>query len=523
MSQDMIPFQQAALPAYMQQVAGQADINQQASAGIGGESVNHISLAGGRFAVVRGQTKTQLAVWELELIFVLVNPGVNKAYYATKWNPDGEAVPPDCMSDDGVTPRADSKLLQCNTCAACPQNQFGSKINPQTGAQGKACADKKFIAVVAPGQAGGEMLRLQVPVASLGDLGTMLRNLPKVPYYAVVAGVSFDTAASYPKLKFRPIRYVEENEFATILERHNSDEAKLFAGVSGSQPMRIPATNVPVQPAIAQQAPVQQPMQQAPMQQQASEQQAPQQGFGQAPQQQAPAQQPAPGQQAAPQQGFGQAPTQQQAPVQQAAPQQQAPVQQAAPQQSYAPAADPSIAAVFAGQAFGGQPEQQAPQQQAPAQQAPQQTAPTGGVPDVLPSGRVPGRPAPGKKRRTKVEMAEDEAMGVGATSGEKSEEDGGDDAPAQQSAPQQGFGQATQQAPVQQAAPQQYEHAPQQQAPEQQAPVQQQAPQQGFGQAPSAGFGQAPQQAAATFEQPATQPPVMAGNVADAFAGWDD
>ena len=500
MSQEIAPFNQAALPAYMQQLAGNTDVNQAATAGIGGESVNHISIAGGRFTVVRGQSKTQLQVWELELIFVLVNPGINKAYYATKWDPAQDAVPPDCSSDDGVTPRADSKLLQCNTCAACPQNQFGSKINPQTGAQGKACADKKFIAAVAPGQAGGEMLRLPVPVASLGDLGTLLRNLPKVPYYAVVVGVSFDTAVSYPKLKFRPVRYVEEHEFQTILDRHGSDEAKQFAGVAGSQPVRIPATNVPVQPAIAQQAPVQQPVQQPA-----------QQGFGQAPVQQ-PVQQPqyqAPPQQTyavdpnqAPQQGFGQAT---QAPEQQPV---QQPVQQ--PTQNTG-AVDPSIAAVFSGQAFGDQQPTQQPTQQ--PQQAPQNTQPqqsSGGNPGVLPSGRTPGRPAPGKKRRTKAEMAEDEALGVGATAGEKSEEDGGDDTPnqqPQQQAPQQGFGQA----------PQQYEHAPQQQAPAQQPA------QQGFGQAPSSGFGQAAPQQAATFEQPATQPPVMDGNVADAFAGWDD
>lgn len=479
MSNEMIPFQQAALPAHLQALVGNNDINQQATAGIGGESVDHISIAGGRFTVVRGQTKTPLQVFELELIFVHINPGLNKAYYATAWNPDQDAQAPDCSSDDGITPRMDSPNLQCNTCAGCPQNQFGSKINPQTGKQSKACSDKKFIAVVSPGQAAGEMLRFAVPTASLGDLGAALRGLPKIPYYAVVFGVSFDQTATYPKLKFRPIRYVDESEMAVVMQRHESDEAKMFAGVSGSQPLRqppqnqIPVQQIPVQQPAQQpaqqgfgqqpaQQPVQQPVQQ-PTQQGFGQQ--PTQGFGQVQQPQQPLQQPAQGfgQQPA-QQGFGQQPAQQ-------------PTQQ--PQQPTQPPVD--VAAVFSGQAFG-QPTQQPVQQpapqpdQQPAQQQTQPQAPTspqGGIPSVLPSGRVPGKPAPGKKRRTKAEMEEDAALGIGASTSEPAED-------------------ATEQ-PAQQPAPQ---------------------PAQGFGQA------QPPQQ---PLQQPAGQPPVMTGDINAAFQGWDD
>lgn len=482
---NMIPFQQAALPAYMQQFVGNNDINQQATAGIGGESVNHISVAGGRFTVVRGQAKTPLQVFELELIFVHINPGLNKAYYSTPWNPDQDAQAPDCSSDDGVTPRADSPALQCNACAACPQNQFGSKINPQTGAKSKACSDKKFMAVVSPGQASGEMLRFAVPTASLGDLATALRGLPKIPYFAVVFGVSFDETATYPKLKFRPIRYVDEAEMPIIMERHNSDEAKQFAGVAGSQPLRAP------QPAVAQipvqQIPEQPAMQQVPPHVQQAQQpqgfgQAPQQAVQQAPVQQAPVQQAPQGFGQAPQQptGFGQAP--QQAPAQPAqqgfgqAPQQPQGFGQAAQPQNtgMAPpaAADTNVAAVFGGQGFS-QPAQQAQQ---PTQQPKQQA---GGIPDVLPSGRVPGKPSPGKKRRTKAEMEEDKALGIGTAAGETSEED--NDA---------------------------------QQAQQPQQPQQPQQAQQGFGQ---------PAQQPQPLEQPANQPPVMTGDIAAAFAGWDD
>jgi hypothetical protein len=120
---------------------------------------------------------------------------------------------------------------------------------------------------------------------------------------------------------------------------------------------------------------------------------------------------------------------------------------------------DPSVAAIFAGQA-------QAPVQQ-PVYQQPA-PAPQPVAAGVLPSGREPGRPMPGRKRRTKAEMAEDAAMGIGAALGEESEEDAS--------------------------------LAPQQPA---------------FG-APAP----APQP---TYQQPPAQPQVAVGQTADAFAGWDD
>ena len=466
---NVIPFNQAPLPAFMQQFAGAADVNNAASAGIGGgESYNHISLKGGRFHVIRkGYQPQTLELFALNVIIVHANPGVTKAYYDTKWNPNQEAEAPACASDDGITPRADSQRPQCNACAACPQNQFGSKINPETGAESKACADKKTIAIVTPGQEGGEMLRLQIPTNSLKDFGAYLRGLPNVPYYAVVTEITFDTTASYPKIKFRPVAYISEQAAPIIMQRHNSDEAKAFAGVAGATAVRQLAA--PQQPALAAPPAYLQPQNQIPVQQ--IQQQAPvQQPVYQQPVQQAPVQQP-----------VYQQPVQQ--PVyQQPEPQQ---VQQqvfAQPQVAPAPvAADPSVAAIFGGQAQA----QQAPVQQAPVQQ-PGQAAPQG---NVHPSGREYGKPSPGKQRRTKAEMAEDAAVGIGKAAGETAE----DEAQAQQPAP-------VQQAPVEQPVYQQPAE-----------PVQQPA------------FGQTAPQQQPVYQQPANQPQVMQGAAVDAFSGWDD
>ncbi|WP_288074722.1 hypothetical protein [Pseudomonas sp.] len=467
----IIPFAQAQLPAHLQAAAAGKDANAIAATGTGGGgSVDHISIKGGRFHIVRnGQQPQTLQLFALQVIILQANSGMTKAFYEGAWNPDAEAEAPVCSSDDGVAPRADASKPQCNACAACPQNQFGSYINPQTQKQSKACQDKKTLAVVTPGAAGGEMLRLQVPAASLKDFGNFMRSLP-VKYCYVITEIGFDTSVSFPKLTFKPVGYVSEQDAAAIGQRNESDEAKAIAGVAGFTPMGMApapaAAQLPAPPAYVQQ-PQQIPVQnveQPVYQQQAPVQQPQQGGFGAQPQQQA-YQQPV-----------------QQAPVQQ--PMQQ-PVQQPAYQQ---PAVDPSVAAIFAGQ-------QQAPvqQQQAPVQQQPVQQD------QVMrhPSGREYGKPSPGGKRRTKAEMAEDAAVGIGRAANETAE----DDVPEQQ---------PVQQAPVQQA------QQPVQQAQVQQAPAQQPAQQGGFG-APVQQPVQQP------YQQPAGQPQVIQGGAADAFAGWDD
>src|SRR3990167_7136165 len=318
----MIPFNQAHLPAFLQQAAGAASINQQAATGTGGNTPDSISIEGGRFSIFKGGAKVQtLGQLEMQVVIIHANPGITKTFYASAWNPAQDAQAPDCSSDDGVMPRADVGTPQCGSCAACPQNQFGSKINPQTQKQSKACTDKKSLAVVAPGAVDGDMYRFQVPAASLGDFGAFLRGLPNVPYYGVICEISFDTAATFPKVKFRPVGYVSAEQYAIIAARHETQEAKAIAGVAGATAMRAP-----VQQALAAPTPPlpQTAQQQIPVQQVYVEQQ---------PQVQQPVQQPVV--------HLVQQPVQQ--------PVYQQPVTQPL---SNAPAPqDPSIAAIFGGQA----------------------------------------------------------------------------------------------------------------------------------------------------------------------------
>src|SRR4051812_22219705 len=131
-----------------------------------------VKYKGSKWAVRhRGETKHLLRDGApepfLDVVIVGVASGISKQYYDTKWREGDEGVPPACFSVDGVRPDAASPKRQCETCAACEQNVWGSKIN-DNGKKVKACDDRRRIAVVPYGDMtnegyGGPMLLVLPP------------------------------------------------------------------------------------------------------------------------------------------------------------------------------------------------------------------------------------------------------------------------------------------------------------------------------------------------------------------------
>jgi hypothetical protein len=158
----------------------------------------------------------------VELHFLKASPDISKVYYDHKYV-EGSDEPPTCMSVDGIVPDAGSSSPQCATCAACEHNQWGSRMT-EDGRKAKACQDSRRIAVVPVGdipneQHGGPML-LRVPAASLNDLksyGLGMKN-KGYPYNSIVTRVGFDMDAAYPKLTFKPIRPITNEEGEALTE-----------------------------------------------------------------------------------------------------------------------------------------------------------------------------------------------------------------------------------------------------------------------------------------------------------------
>ena len=168
-----------------------------------GVSVPRISIKGSRFRIVEGELETVLDSTTLDVVVVGANPRLSKAWYAAQWTPDSEPQAPDCYSLDGVGPHPESTMPQNDLCATCSHNAWGSKVTP-LGQQIKACADQKRLAVVSAEDPSGPVYLLQVTPAALKGLNQYQKELSVrgIPPEIVKTRVSFDTDASFPKLKF---------------------------------------------------------------------------------------------------------------------------------------------------------------------------------------------------------------------------------------------------------------------------------------------------------------------------------
>lgn len=239
MSNDLTVLQNN-VPAHLQNNEAAAQRNAGALAGTGGGGVDRISLKQSRFRIIEGGEEVAvLSASALNLVLLRVNEGLSKTYYEEEWNPKQEAQAPTCYSDDGDYPSPNADKPQSETCAACPHNAWGSKINPHTKAESKACSDAKKIAVVAGGDVmkpNAKVYQLSVPAASLKDLGKYVRQLnalsPVVPYNALITQVAFDTDATFPKLLFSPVRYLTTDEYAVADGKFDEQPVKLCAGLA---------------------------------------------------------------------------------------------------------------------------------------------------------------------------------------------------------------------------------------------------------------------------------------------------
>lgn len=165
------------IPAYLLNRAP-STLAQNALGGLGKESPPRISIAGNRFTFidVAKNTKTHDRL-TLDVIIVDVNPHVSKTYYEGAWDANAEShEAPACWSDNGVGPSTEAGKPQSTTCAACPQNAWGSKISGATGAKIKACSDTKKIAVMVP-DFENRVFILRVPPASLTNLRKYIQTI----------------------------------------------------------------------------------------------------------------------------------------------------------------------------------------------------------------------------------------------------------------------------------------------------------------------------------------------------------
>lgn len=172
----------------------------------------------------------------------------SKSYYKAFDPNQSEGDRPICASIDGLTPDPDVTTKQCDTCALCPRNVW--KTDPTTGRKGRECTDYKRLAVlVLPtqtkplyGEAILEPAFLRVPPASLNSLAIMGDTMAAqgFHYSSYITRISFDPQEAHPKMVFRPLQGLTNEEAPVILQMRQDMNVDRIINGGYTDAQRVP-------------------------------------------------------------------------------------------------------------------------------------------------------------------------------------------------------------------------------------------------------------------------------------------
>lgn len=223
---DLTLFRKDKLPAYLKTIEMDESSKSLLSAG----GVPRISLKGGVFRkVVNGEEVMRNEDRAMNVIFLRTAQTEYRTFYNSTYK-EGETHGPKCWSSDGVAPDVGVKKPESKTCADCPQNIKGSGQGDS-----RACGFKRWAAVALENDLDGDVLQLVLPAQSVfgkGEKGKLpLRQYAQflsgynLPITAVVTEMRFDIDSSTPKLTFKPVRPLEEEEYRKCRELADGPDA----------------------------------------------------------------------------------------------------------------------------------------------------------------------------------------------------------------------------------------------------------------------------------------------------------
>jgi hypothetical protein len=180
-----------------------------------------IKIKNGVFVLVKnGETTPIGAVFTGVIVGAAPSKMPAKKYYKDKYTGKEESnAAPDCASANGVTPDSTIKHPVCATCALCPNNVFGSKVN-ELGNPTKLCTDyKRIVFYIANSNPGADkFFRMDLPTMSMKTATQYanLLDLKGIPVHGVITRVAFDQNESYPKVIFDAIEILSTEKYAVI-------------------------------------------------------------------------------------------------------------------------------------------------------------------------------------------------------------------------------------------------------------------------------------------------------------------
>jgi hypothetical protein len=182
-------------------------------------------------------------------VIVAAAPKVGRTFYMGKYE-EGKTTSPACWSADGDKPDASVQEPQHTNCADCPQNIQGSGEG-----NSRACRFSQRIAVVLANDVEGDPLALSLPATSI--FGKDVNGDMPLQAYArwlaaqninpeeVVTRLRFDTKAAVPKLYFKTMRWLTDEEFASVTTHMEAPATQKLVVMSFSAQQQVAAPAAP--------------------------------------------------------------------------------------------------------------------------------------------------------------------------------------------------------------------------------------------------------------------------------------
>lgn len=198
--------------------------------GSGGIKSHRISLRGGRFRELVNGEQVNVKSDGFINVVVINAAKLSRTYYKGTYDAENPSAPT-CWSPDTQTPSSDvpKDQMQASRCMDCPQNIKGSGQG-----ESRACRFSQRLAILLEGQMD-TVYQLQLPATSIfgeardGNMGMQAYakylKAHKTPSIAVVTQMSFDENSDTPKLFFKAVRPLNEDELNQAVSMKDSEDA----------------------------------------------------------------------------------------------------------------------------------------------------------------------------------------------------------------------------------------------------------------------------------------------------------
>jgi hypothetical protein len=205
------------------------DMNKTLSGGVGAAG-KRISIKGNKFRLFVDGEQVSVSK-EDHLNVVVVNAAsISRTYYEGTYDPNNTSAPT-CWSADTRAPAAEVPAEQKKSarCADCPMNVKGSGQGDS-----RACRFNQRLAITLEGKPE-EVYQMQLPATSLfgdGKNGKMpmqayakFLDAHDTPIIAVMTQMTLDENSETPKLFFKPVRPLTEEELHVAVAAKDSEDA----------------------------------------------------------------------------------------------------------------------------------------------------------------------------------------------------------------------------------------------------------------------------------------------------------